>query len=106
PLFCLTLPPGRYPPPLHDALPILPSSSSWVSWKDVNWMKSSRLLKRGRCSARLGQPLQRFSLLQRIGKPSLSHPRTHLPGRSSGDRKSTRLNSSHVSISYAVFCVK
>src|SRR5699024_11989740 len=26
--------------------------------------------------------------------------------KSSGDRKSTRLNSSHVSISYAVFCVK
>src|SRR5699024_11917337 len=31
-----------------------------------------------------------------------------LPGcrRSTGDRKSTRLNSSHVSISYAVFCLK
>src|SRR5699024_12138176 len=31
-----------------------------------------------------------------------------LPGRmgDAGDRKSTRLNSSHVSISYAVFCLK
>src|SRR5438067_6192336 len=28
------------------------------------------------------------------------------PGRHSRDRKSTRLNSSHVSISYAVFCLK
>src|SRR5437870_11439614 len=27
-------------------------------------------------------------------------------GASSGDRKSTRLNSSHVAISYAVFCLK
>src|SRR5699024_12174496 len=27
-------------------------------------------------------------------------------GRRRGDRKSTRLNSSHVSISYAVFCLK
>src|SRR5699024_12524314 len=27
-------------------------------------------------------------------------------GSSGGDRKSTRLNSSHVSISYAVFCLK
>src|SRR5204863_4473920 len=27
-------------------------------------------------------------------------------GRSAGDRKSTRLNSSHVEISYAVFCLK
>src|SRR5207249_10177754 len=28
------------------------------------------------------------------------------PPRPQGDRKSTRLNSSHVSISYAVFCLK
>src|SRR5437773_6907882 len=27
-------------------------------------------------------------------------------GRSRGDRKSTRLNSSHITISYAVFCLK
>src|SRR5437773_8772311 len=32
----------------------------------------------------------------------------HLPrqGRSEPDRKSTRLNSSHITISYAVFCLK
>src|SRR2546430_12705045 len=29
-----------------------------------------------------------------------------LPARPSGDRKSTRLNSSHSQISYAVFCLK
>src|SRR5207249_9998490 len=29
-----------------------------------------------------------------------------IPGPAAGDRKSTRLNSSHVSISYAVFCLK
>src|SRR5690625_6731223 len=29
-----------------------------------------------------------------------------LSGRGCGDRKSTRLNSSHVAISYAVFCLK
>src|SRR5690625_63388 len=29
-----------------------------------------------------------------------------LPGVVAGDRKSTRLNSSHVAISYAVFCLK
>src|SRR4051812_49655478 len=28
------------------------------------------------------------------------------PARPGGDRKSTRLNSSHMSISYAVFCLK
>src|SRR5690349_22882928 len=30
----------------------------------------------------------------------------HLVGHPLGDRKSTRLNSSHVEISYAVFCLK
>src|SRR5699024_11279782 len=30
----------------------------------------------------------------------------HNPSLRRGDRKSTRLNSSHVSISYAVFCLK
>src|SRR5699024_12178998 len=30
----------------------------------------------------------------------------HQQGRAAEDRKSTRLNSSHVSISYAVFCLK
>src|ERR1039457_7527489 len=44
-----------------------------------------------------------------------SHPTTHLPPKSpvrlpelclQVDRKSTRLNSSHLVISYAVFCLK
>src|SRR5438094_6932808 len=30
----------------------------------------------------------------------------HTPGHTPGDRKSTRLNSSHRTISYAVFCLK
>src|SRR6266853_5892165 len=36
------------------------------------------------------------------------HARHHQPGRrpGRGDRKSTRLNSSHSQISYAVFCLK
>src|SRR5690349_22040859 len=33
-------------------------------------------------------------------------PPRMLPRRHPGDRKSTRLNSSHVEISYAVFCLK
>src|SRR5256885_2696253 len=32
--------------------------------------------------------------------------RARTPRRSQGDRKSTRLNSSHLVISYAVFCLK
>src|SRR5436853_5296350 len=37
------------------------------------------------------------------------NPRMMIPGRAQGgtkDRKSTRLNSSHLGISYAVFCLK
>src|SRR5207249_9586908 len=37
---------------------------------------------------------------------SRSSPASAASFRSSRDRKSTRLNSSHVSISYAVFCLK
>src|SRR2546422_6837755 len=38
---------------------------------------------------------------------SITGPRGRLlPGRTSTDRKSTRLNSSHGYISYAVFCLK
>src|SRR5689334_24688092 len=35
-----------------------------------------------------------------------ARPRPRLQGRPTLDRKSTRLNSSHSSISYAVFCLK
>src|SRR3712207_8127646 len=34
------------------------------------------------------------------------HPIETMAGWSAGDRKSTRLNSSHANISYAVFCLK
>src|SRR5437870_8956188 len=37
-------------------------------------------------------------------RDTLSQPATH--NQAVGDRKSTRLNSSHVAISYAVFCLK
>src|SRR5215475_10623018 len=37
---------------------------------------------------------------RRTGGPGVARPPPH------GDRKSTRLNSSHVKISYAVFCLK
>src|SRR3712207_8968965 len=35
-----------------------------------------------------------------------SHARDAIAALESGDRKSTRLNSSHANISYAVFCLK
>src|SRR5215469_18391437 len=57
-----------------------------------------------------------YTTLFRSGQPVLPQPapalpqRPVLPGpagpRDQPDRKSTRLNSSHVEISYAVFCLK
>src|SRR5690242_21155232 len=40
------------------------------------------------------------------GKIVMDDPRKSGPGQALLDRKSTRLNSSHMSISYAVFCLK
>src|SRR2546426_6668698 len=60
--------------------------------------RRSRRARHGR--ARLGSPL---------GQAGLDVPPSAAPrrgGRSGGDRKSTRLNSSHLVISYAVFCLK
>src|SRR5437870_10148262 len=42
----------------------------------------------------------------RQGRPGRLDPRPRRRRRGSRDRKSTRLNSSHVAISYAVFCLK
>src|SRR3712207_7482550 len=49
--------------------------------------------------------------LDRLGQSLLETLRTFkvegkIAGRTTGDRKSTRLNSSHANISYAVFCLK
>src|SRR5436190_8213777 len=53
-----------------------------------------------RSRRRLGLPLRSR------GQPFAPTDRHAEPPRSVGDRKSTRLNSSHTVISYAVFCLK
>src|SRR2546426_3138391 len=50
------------------------------------------------------QPVERGA--QRVGPPPSHGAGGGAPGRVEGDRKSTRLNSSHLVISYAVFCLK
>src|SRR4051812_49680757 len=45
-------------------------------------------------------------LFERPCRRRSSRPRTARSTRRGRDRKSTRLNSSHMSISYAVFCLK
>src|SRR5690606_41713471 len=78
---------------LHDALPISTKDISPFR-TDQSWgISSIRALRRTRPTRVVrGSPS-----LAHCGRPSVS---------ASGDRKSTRLNSSHVKISYAVFCLK
>src|SRR5690606_40768213 len=47
-----------------------------------------------------------FSLRRTLGSSADGTSATGAGGGTSEDRKSTRLNSSHVKISYAVFCLK
>src|SRR5438876_6604590 len=73
-----TAPPGIYTLSLHDALPISPSPP----------------LPRG------NEPVPPRAPAARPASPPSP------PSPQALDRKSTRLNSSHPSISYAVFCLK
>src|SRR5947209_17918235 len=41
-----------------------------------------------------------------VVQAALEHLQQHFARGATGDRKSTRLNSSHANISYAVFCLK
>src|SRR5258707_4934878 len=74
-----------YPLSLHDALPIS-NSSAWAS----HFSRLGRRRKRGQQSRRRLTPSACACWA----------------GASARDRKSTRLNSSHANISYAVFCLK
>src|SRR5438874_7814565 len=58
--------------------------------------------------AALEQILNRHLASIRYDHMASGQKESHLqfPGESDADRKSTRLNSSHVEISYAVFCLK
>src|SRR5437870_9621412 len=56
-------------------------------------------------SRRYGRPLRRGTA-NAIGLEDTAGTRSRSRCRAGADRKSTRVNSSHVSISYAVFCLK
>src|SRR5699024_12546462 len=79
---------------LHDALPILVSADACKQVSGMHMIQMSRLIigidHKLIDLSRIKECFFRF-----CGNPSPAE-----------DRKSTRLNSSHVSISYAVFCLK
>src|SRR5206468_11772697 len=92
-------PPDLYTLSLHDALPILPRPPRGQG-------RLARLLGGGRVR-RAGQIGLRYRGRERARRVRLL---VSLNGRAEvlavQDRKSTRLNSSHDQISYAVFCLK
>src|SRR5207253_8829570 len=79
---------------LHDALPISPERST--RWQHRLAARPARIPARSS-----SMPMRRPSPTPAAGL----HP-WPAASESDQDRKSTRLNSSHVAISYAVFCLK
>src|SRR5205807_7625271 len=100
------------PPPLtstlslHDALPILPNDATvedckaayLLSWKLA--LKANALYRDG---SKLSQPLNSQLISEDDEEEDVIEAFLEKP---MADRKSTRLNSSHLVISYAVFCLK
>src|SRR5256885_10265171 len=66
----------------------------------------TRVFRTGPPDERLRHLLLCGMLFRRLQPPRLSLPFRRPPSLARGDRKSTRLNSSHLVISYAVFCLK
>src|SRR5690606_40280242 len=101
-----TVPSALYPLSLHDALPILVLTAENVVLVGSLLLFLSVLA--GKTSYEFGVPVLIFFLAigmlagsEGIGGIYFDDPKI---AQFIGDRKSTRLNSSHVKISYSVFC--
>src|SRR5207249_10548910 len=81
---------------LHDALPISAPTPQWT-------LSAEGAVQR---SLDVGKSWQKISVANGTTFRALCAVGTHVWAGGNTDRKSTRLNSSHVSISYAVFCLK
>src|SRR5690606_41952751 len=91
-------PPATYTLSLHDALPICIAGhhaglADWSPSTGQSGLKD-RLNKQ---SGSIAAAPKEVLAAERLSPPPLTL---------TGDRKSTRLNSSHVKISYAVFCLE
>src|SRR5256885_7392007 len=94
------------PPPPSPLLPPTPLSLSRAAAAVPN-PPLARLGRRARCpGGPLRGRLRRRVLPRHRPGTSLLLRGAALAGDPDGDRKSTRLNSSHLVISYAVFCLK
>src|SRR5690606_41419967 len=96
----LPRPPRPTLSPLHDALPILNKGLADRLREEHRKTKSAAAQAKREQSALVAVPRA-----PRV-PPGPRPTRSAAPAVAAADRKSTRLNSSHVKISYAVFCLK
>src|SRR5439155_25789429 len=102
--FHVTPPPEIYTLSLHDALPIFRRRVR-VPARALPLVGLSEQAVPATRAATIAK-IQRERLIDCSWRPA-GRPRfSGTPGGHRRDRKSTRLNSSHVAISYAVFCLK
>src|SRR5207253_6118381 len=99
-------PPRLSPLSLHDALPILIGCGA-QSGAQLRAVAAVRTLRRVLVSDMDNARAERFAEEQGKALGIAIEVAKDLPAALAvRDRKSTRLNSSHVAISYAVFCLK
>src|SRR5699024_11264424 len=94
-------PTGCCPLSLHDALPISLKETESAAGERKGAASKAAPKKAARISTATNCP----SGARGAAAAALAGEKPDAP-KGSRDRKSTRLNSSHVSISYAVFCLK
>src|SRR5207249_5838999 len=96
-----TVTPENYTLSLHDALPI---------WKGLDPALLPEIVQKAHATGlRVSTHIENaadFHNALVAGVDEINHMPGFRYGADIEDRKSTRLNSSHVSISYAVFCLK
>src|SRR5699024_12565539 len=90
---------------LHDALPILADSLDEGVTVRSEIAKKIREKTLGAVGRRRSRMIARTEIAN-AGNEGKKRSAQDWSEESGQDRKSTRLNSSHVSISYAVFCLK
>src|SRR5207302_5652705 len=97
-------PPPIYTLSLHDALPISNAGVSNILFKNdtLSGTDSSGITSSSNNGMRIKSYSSVGGLVSTVTYEGICMTRV----KTSPDRKSTRLNSSHVKISYAVFCLK
>src|SRR5690606_42092227 len=104
--FTATTTPALYSLSLHDALPI------YAGLRLGSEIPARQFCRDGQMQRGLRVTLRQVTLAGCVGLRRKPAPQVDLVAHGNteataiGDRKSTRLNSSHVKISYAVFCLK